>query len=156
MQFPRTLVLLSILLISGGLKAQSDSLSAWCGQFFNELIDGKSHEALLVLYQDSPEIVEDTAAWNEMVYQLDQMTEAYGPIFGYDSIQQKNLGESFMLLTYMGKYQYEPVRFTFEFYKPNKRWEIYGFAFDLNLVRDLEDASRDFNAIPRGIKKAVD
>src|SRR6187549_144776 len=42
-----------------------------------------------------------------------------GKYYGYELITTKKFSESFELYSYLVKYDRQPIRFTFKFYKPN-------------------------------------
>ena len=39
----------------------------------------------------------------------------------------------------MVKYDRQPMRIQFEFYKPDKEWELHGFVYDFDLTTDFEE-----------------
>ncbi len=65
-----------------------------------------------------------------------------GEFYGYELILEKKLGDSFVLLSYLGKYDRQPIRFTFEFYKPHETWKVFAFKFDGNLDDEIEEAAK--------------
>ena len=64
-----------------------------------------------------------------------------GPYYGYDLITEKGVGNNFKLLSYMARYDKQPVRFIFVYYKPNDKWKIYTFQFNTNLDDELTNAA---------------
>jgi hypothetical protein len=71
-------------------------------------------------------------------YTVDEVGEYYG----YEPITNTQLSESFILLSYIIKYDRQPLRFTFMFYKPNNQWRLYSFKIDAELASEIEEASK--------------
>ena len=64
-----------------------------------------------------------------------------GEYYGYELITEKNVGANFKLLSYMVKYDKQPVRFIFIYYKPKDAWKIYTFQFNTNVDDELTNAA---------------
>lgn len=71
-------------------------------------------------------------------YTIDYM----GKYYGYEPIIKKQFSESFILFSYMVKYDRQPLRFTFQFYKPNDKWTIFSFKIDGNIDDEIEEAAK--------------
>lgn len=71
--------------------------------------------------------------------QLDGLTlDFVGKFYGYELVKEKKIGENYLFLTYIGRYDRQPIRFDFEFYKPNNSWQIHSFSFDDKFGEDLK------------------
>jgi hypothetical protein len=46
------------------------------------------------------------------------------------------------MITYIVKYDREPLRFTFFFYKPKDVWRVSNFSYDENISDELEEAAK--------------
>lgn len=75
--------------------------------------------------------------------QLQNATALLGKYCGYEQIDKRKMGESFVLYSFLVKYQRQPLRFVFEFYKPEDAWKTYGFSYDKDPDTDLENTSRE-------------
>jgi hypothetical protein len=64
-----------------------------------------------------------------------------GTYNGYELITEKNVNGSLKLMSYLVKYDAQPVRFIFIFYKPATNWKIYTFQFNTNLDDELTSAA---------------
>ncbi|MGZ3752584.1 MAG: hypothetical protein ACXVB0_03980 [Mucilaginibacter sp.] len=64
-----------------------------------------------------------------------------GTYYGYELINEKSVGNNLKLISYMLRYEKQPVRFIFIYYKPNDKWKIYTFQFNTNLDEELTNAS---------------
>jgi hypothetical protein len=65
-----------------------------------------------------------------------------GDFDGYELITEKSIGNSFKLMSYMVKYDRQPIRFIFIYYKPKDAWKVYTFQFNTNLDDELGEAAR--------------
>ena len=74
--------------------------------------------------------------------QLVSTSSLLGNFMGYELIANRNVGSSLQLLSYLVKYEKQTLRFTFVYYKPDKRWVIQHFSFDGNLIEELEESAR--------------
>ena len=65
-----------------------------------------------------------------------------GKYYGYELITKKQFSESFILYSYMVKYNRQPMRFIFKFYKPNDKWTLFEFTIDSDLDDEIEQAAK--------------
>jgi hypothetical protein len=64
-----------------------------------------------------------------------------GKYYGYELITTKKFSE-FELHSYLVRYDRQPIRFTFKFYKPNDKWMLYAFQFDDSFSKEIEEAAK--------------
>ena len=64
-----------------------------------------------------------------------------GGFNGYELITEKNVGGSLKLMSYMAKYDKQPIRFVFIYYKPKDTWKVYTFEFNTSLDEELNIAA---------------
>ncbi len=80
---------------------------------------------------------------DKIIRTVNGFTPSYmGEYYGYEVITNKKFSESFILYSYMVKYDRQPIRFIFKFYKPKDKWVLYSFALDDNLDDELEEAAQ--------------
>lgn len=65
-----------------------------------------------------------------------------GEYYGYELITKKGFSESFKLYSYLIKYDRQPIRFTFKFYKPNDKWILYSFKYDDGIDDEIEESAK--------------
>ena len=93
----------------------------------------------------------ETNKWTERVKDdidkvigtVNGFTESYmGKYYGYEIITKKKFAESFELYSYLIKYDRQPIRFIFKFYKPNDKWVLYSYALDDSLDDEIQEAAK--------------
>ncbi|WP_435416611.1 hypothetical protein [Polaribacter aestuariivivens] len=65
-----------------------------------------------------------------------------GDYYGYEMITEKSAGNNLKLISYMLKYDRQPVRFTFVLYKPNNKWQVQNLNWDLDIDDELEESAK--------------
>lgn len=107
-------------------------------RFFSKYQE-KRNDALYDIYASNP--------WksSDEVYavktRLSNTVTAIGKYIGYELITRKSIGDNFILCSYMVRYEREPVRFTFVFYRSKDSWILYDLKFDDDLESELQKAA---------------
>ena len=137
----KKLLIILLISLSGDVFAQSSP---------QDLLDTffKTYE------KDPGKAVQDlysTNKWNERVKDdidkiigtVNGFTESYmGKYYGHEIITTKNFSESFVLYSYLVKYDRQPLRFIFKFYRPNDKWVLYSYSLDDNLDDEIQEAAK--------------
>jgi hypothetical protein len=79
---------------------------------------------------------------------LDSLQQSAGKYVGHELIVQKSSSPSLFLYSYLVKFENQPYRFTFMFYKPQNDWELYRFKYDDQMDAELEEAGKINNKHP--------
>jgi hypothetical protein len=80
-----------------------------------------------------------------MKKEINGYTEDYiGKYYGYNLITKKQSTENFVLYSYMVRYDRQPLKFIFEFYRPDNVWMLFSFKIDSNLDEDVEQVAKLF------------
>ncbi|MDW3645492.1 MAG: hypothetical protein R8P61_00340 [Bacteroidia bacterium] len=82
------------------------------------------------------------AAVENVRLKLLNLINLIGDYRGYEMVNEKTIGESLKLQSYMMKYDRQPIRFTFIFYRPSDSWVVQNFQYDANLTDELEELGR--------------
>jgi hypothetical protein len=139
---PRLIICLTFTLFLGNLNAQS-SPKELSEQFFKTYEEKGSSAALDELYSTSSWIDKAQDAVLNLKNQIEGLNEDYiGKYYGYELITEKKISNSFVLRSYLVKFDRQPIRYTFQFYKPNDTWSIYSFQYDGKLSSELEEAAK--------------
>jgi hypothetical protein len=73
---------------------------------------------------------------------LRDFLEQLGKYYGYEPITIKSAGESYVLKSFLGKFERQPIRFTFILYKVGDKWQMQNFSFDDTISTELEEAAK--------------
>ncbi|MFD1163472.1 hypothetical protein [Hwangdonia seohaensis] len=137
----RKLFIVILISTTGNLLAQS-SPQDLIDTFFNTY-EKDAGKAVKDLYATNiwTERVKDNI--DKVIGTVNGFTESYmGKYYGYEIITTKKFSESFVLYSYLVKYDRQPIRFIFKFYKPNKKWVLFSYALDDNLDDEIQEAAK--------------
>jgi hypothetical protein len=65
-----------------------------------------------------------------------------GDYYGYEKITEKAIGKDLKLVSFLVRYDRQPVRFTFVFYRPNEKWQVQNLNWDVGLDDELEESAK--------------
>ena len=110
-------------------------------KFFYYFQNKKYEIALDSLYSNNLWLNVDSETNVEIIKQLKSLnnTELFGKYCGYDLVKKEMIGESMVAYSYMVKFQRQPFRMIFIFYKPEKVWSIYSFIIDDKVDEELKE-----------------
>ncbi|WP_346855018.1 hypothetical protein [uncultured Draconibacterium sp.] len=137
----KTILILSILVFTYSTFAQ-DTPTELIEKFFTTYKNdaGKAVKDLYKTNKWTERIQDDI---ENVANKVDAFNESLmGKYYGYEIITSKKFAESFVLYSYLIKYDRQPLRFTFKFYKPNDKWILYAFQFDDSLDDEIEEAAK--------------
>ncbi|MDB5153540.1 MAG: hypothetical protein JWR54_2291 [Mucilaginibacter sp.] len=136
-------LLLCLLLLFAGVataQAQAQTPTGISKKFF-EVYAAKPMDAIDYIFSGIPlskQVKDDIAAIKK---NLKVTVDQGGAYNGYEPITEKSVGNTLKLMSYMAKYDKQPVRFIFIYYKPKDVWKIYTFQFNTNLDDELANAA---------------
>lgn len=106
-------------------------------EFFKVFKDSPS-EAMDYAFSTNPWMKRNKDATDNIKNQFNTVLPLVGNYQGYELINEKKIGESLKLLSYMVKFDRQPFQFTFIFYKPDAVWQVQNLKFDDKLNDKLE------------------
>ena len=112
-------------------------------KFFTDFETSGSSVALEQLYRTNEWMAQNSEAIENLKKNLGGLTEdIIGKYYGKVLIGKRDFSDTYVVMSYLIKYDRQPLRFTFHFYKPNDRWKIYSFEYDANFGDEMaEDIS---------------
>lgn len=112
-------------------------------KFFTKYEENGASNALDYLYANNNWMKRAKDDVANVKQRLEGLNEAYvGKFHGYELIVEKKLSDSFILMSYLVKFDRQPIRFTFQFYKPNNEWRTQSFKFDGNIDDEIEESAK--------------
>ena len=75
---------------------------------------------------------------------LQNLVDLCGTYYGYELLSEKSAGKNLLMVVYIVRYDREPIRFSFFFYRPKDRWQLNNFSFDEGIDGDLEEATKAY------------
>ena len=140
----KKIILISIILISLTTKAQTSPQILIDNFFETYKIDaGKAVKELYETNKWTERIKDDI---EKIISAVNGFNENFmGKYYGKEIITTKKFAESFELYSYMVKYERQPIRFIFKFYKPINKWVLYSFAFNDSLDTEIQEAAKLYN-----------
>jgi hypothetical protein len=135
------LMLCTALLFIGNTAHAQAQIPTDISKKFFELYAAKPMDAIDYIFSgvtQNKQVKDDiTAIKKNLKVTIDQ-----GGVYnGYELITEKSVGNTMKLISYMAKYDKQPVRFVFIYYKPKDVWKIYTFQFNTNLDDELNSAA---------------
>ena len=70
---------------------------------------------------------------------LIEVTNQLGEYQGYERIKETVYGTNVIQYVYLVKYDRQPLRFTFRFYRPDKKWQAQNFDFESEFLDELNN-----------------
>lgn len=136
----KNLLLTAALLISlSALNLFSQSPEKMIEEFFDTYEKNRPVEALDELYANSPWLERIRDDVEQLKSQFKDLKNIVGEYNGHEMLYKKNVKDCFLVVTYLIKFDRQPIRFVFEFYKPKEAWYLYGFSYDDGFADDLQE-----------------
>lgn len=107
--------------------------------FFNTYSTGKEEKAVDDIYKSNPWLSRNSDGVENLKRQLVSSVELMGEYRGYGLLGTKDLATDLVMYDYMVKYDRQPLRFRFMFYRADKEWILYSISFDDTLDDELEE-----------------
>lgn len=133
----KTLFILAILICT---RAKSQEMPETITNNFFKLYENNVTDAVSYVFSTNhyftkPQVIEITKKLNDVI-------KIVGEFYGYEPIQKESIGNNFILLNYIIKYERQPIKFSFVLYKPKDKWILYNFNFNSELDEELQSAAK--------------
>jgi hypothetical protein len=131
----KTLVFVLISLASYGQIANP---KVGIDKFFKDIISVGTNKAVEQAFASNTWMQQNQAAIINLQDQLSTLTpDTFGSYNGYEVLKEKKLGESYHLYIIMARFDRQPIRFIFEYYKPSSKWVLHGLSFDVKMEEEF-------------------
>jgi hypothetical protein len=108
--------------------------------FFATYSAGKVDKAIDELYRSNQWISRKSDDLDNLKRQLQGSIDLMGDYRGYAQLGTKDVIGDLVLHDVLVKYDRQPLRFRFMFYRADKTWMLYSFAFDDSIDEELKEA----------------
>ncbi len=134
-------ILFFMFFLPASILAAQNSPEQIIEKFFHDLTVEKPDKVLDNLYTNMPWVGNIKADIDKLKTNFTNLQTYFGKYCGNTLIAKKDIGNgSFIIYSYLIKYERQPVRFTFKFYKPKDTCLLYSFSYDVNLDEELEQS----------------
>ena len=141
--FARAAALVVILLSSTASAANGEvGYEPLIQKFFKKFEAGKVNEAIDELYTTNKWAEAQRDLIQNIKTQFAGLGGLVGQYRGRELVGTNTIGGRLVHVTYLALYDRQPLRFEFQFYKPQDTWIIYSFSFDTKLSDELEASAR--------------
>ncbi len=107
--------------------------------FFNTYSTGKVEKAVEEIYKTNPWMSRNSDAVDNLKRQLRSAVELMGEYRGYGILGSKDVAADLVLYDYLVKYDRQPLRFRFMFYRADKEWMLYSISYDDSIDEELKE-----------------
>ena len=108
--------------------------------FFATFSAGKVDEAIDELYRANQWMSRKSEDLDNLKRQLKGSIALMGDYRGYAQLGTMDVIGDLVLHDFMVKYDRQPLRFRFMFYRADRTWMIYSFSFEDSLDEELKEA----------------
>jgi hypothetical protein len=113
-------------------------------KFFEKFKNEGSSEALDFIFSTNKWISQSDENIEGIKSQLKTTLDQLGQYYDFESISKSSYGKNLVLHTFLIRYDRQPLRFMFLFYKPDNSWRLQNFSYDDNLDTELEEANKAY------------
>lgn len=139
----RMLLLIVIILTTSSVFGQNSAAEKITETFFKTYKESPT-KAYTDLFENNKWMKDKKSDVETIKIKLADFLNGLGEYYGYELITEKSAGESYILKSYLIRYERQPIRFTFLLYRPNKEWQIQNFTYDTNIEDELEEAAKAY------------
>jgi hypothetical protein len=114
-------------------------------KFFTIYESGDTEKAVDFIYSSNPWIDRIKDDLESLKSKLINTRSLVGNYYGYDLLVTKRLANSYVLYSYFVRHDRQAIRFIFQFYKADKKWVLYSFAFDDSWDEEVKESAKFYN-----------
>lgn len=130
-----------LLLLSCSEKGQESTILV--ESFFLTYEEKGIYKALDNVFQTNEWLLkQSTSDIENLKKDLNAHISLIGNYCGYEIISERSIGKSLKHYSCIVKYDRQPLRFSFMFYKAGSSWVLYNFKYDDNLIDELDEAAK--------------
>ncbi len=135
-------LLLTIILVTLSWSVSASDYKEEIQKFFSLYESNKKIAAVDSIYSTNPWMSSAADSIQNIKMQFQGIEKLVGKYNGKELIDELNIKNRFVHVTYLALYDRQPVRMEFQFYKPRNNWIIYSFSFDIEFDDEVEAGAR--------------
>lgn len=139
----KKLLLLTLVLCSFSSFAQSDPQKL-IDEFFSRYKSKSPADAVDYIFSTNKWMTEAKDQIENIKFKLNGTIKVVGNYYGQNLITKKTVGEHLALYTFLVRYDRQPLRFNFVFYKANDQWTLYNFSYDDSIDEELKESAKAY------------
>jgi len=109
-------------------------------EFFYRYKNKSPNDAVGYIFGTNKYMAKSADQVENVKYKLNSAIALMGKYYGYDPLTKKTAGENLVIYTFLVRYDRQPIRFNFTFYKANDQWVIFNYSFDDSVTEELKEA----------------
>jgi len=129
-----------ILLISCNKQSKQEEYNNYSKNFFSKYETEGVDKAVNYIFSTNPLINPDDEQIVNLKKDLKEAAGLLGEYSGYGLITTKKATDNYVYCSYLVRYNRQPLRFSFIYYKPKDKWILHKFTFDNDVEKELESA----------------
>ncbi len=109
-------------------------------KFFFQVFEQKGSDAAIdYIYATNKYISGNIAANLKVKSELKKIVSLIGKYRGHELISEKFIGKSYVQMSFLAKFDRQPLKFTFILYKPDKVWQLQKLQFDDKVAEGFDE-----------------
>ena len=138
-----------LLLLLGNTNSYAQQTPTQIIDQFFEIYKKEPLKAIDFIFSKNERFLDKEKSQVENVkFQLSNTLDMLGNNNGHEFLVKKSFADCFELHCYIVKYDTQPVRFNFKFYKPKDQWITMAFSYDDNILQEIDEAVKLYNILP--------
>jgi len=129
-----------LIFISGSIasvRAQQTS-EALADTFFSYYKRAGIDKAIDYVFATNKYMKQSQEVIDNIKLRFNKATPQLGPYYGYDIFIKREAGPSYVFLSYLMKFERQPIQISFILYKPKDKWQIQNLRFDDKVDNELD------------------
>jgi hypothetical protein len=123
--------------------ASKDNTREFTEAFLSTVKSGRTFEAFSMFRAVSPDTEGQIDAWRQATDEMiNQVRADYGKAIGFEPLDVRSLGTSFVRYDYLLKFERNALHFRVVYYRPNNTWLPVWLAFSQDMGQLFDDLGK--------------
>lgn len=139
----KKLFIITLVVCSFSTFAQTDP-QKMIDEFFTRYKSKSPADAVEYIFSTNKWMNDSKDQIESIKIKLNSTVKQVGDYYGYNLIAKKTVGEHLAFYTFLVRYDRQPLRYNFLFYKANDKWAILNFSYDDGIDEELKEAAKPY------------